>query len=352
MTSTCSKLALVLGFALASVPAIGAAQSSDDSSETAAEEAEDGEDEQTDESAEQSTQGDDSDEDDAQGEQASDEGDSSSEADGEEGSEQDEDGAADDQERAEGDEQSPETGPGGRKLRDDYPARDEAKEGQMETDRIEGLQFKEGQDPSQAYDVQIQELETRIDDLKESVFQSKSRVVLLKETVLGGNLSGSRALIKHVDGLGGRFKLQRAMYSLDGNRVFNKSTDSGDLPGSKEFSVYDDSVTNGQHNVSVLLEYRGSGFGIFNYMEGYRFKITSSCQFTAEAGKATILRIHAVDKAGAFADVEKKPGIRCEIKKRDLSDQNSEEVASSSSASSDSSAAQTEGDGESGGDGD
>lgn len=352
MTSTCSKFALLLGLALLGAPAVaGAQQASDQQEESTASES-------TDESAKASEGRMDGDE--AGG--SAEEGAGSDQASGESADDQQAAGDKDtkdgssksegQQKRAEKSEadDTPETGPGGREMRSDYPGKKEAKKGQMETDRIEGLQFKEGQDPSEAYDVQIQELETKIDDLKEKVFQSKSRVVLLKETVLGGNLSGSRAVIKHVNGLGGRFKLRRAMYSLDGNRVFNQSRKSGELPRGNAFSVYDDSITTGQHNVSVLLEYRGSGFGIFNYMQGYRFEITSSCQFTAEAGKTTILKVHAVDKAGAFADVERKPGIKCEITKQDLAG-TSGNASRSSSGSTSGSAASTGSGEQSGGEG-
>lgn len=216
-------------------------------------------------------------------------------------------------------------GPGGRELRDDYPGTDEAMEEQMDTERIEGLEFQEGDQPAEAYDLKIKELETKIDDLKEKVFQSKSRVVLLKETVLGGNLSGSRAVIVHTSDLGGRFQLKRALYSLDGSRIYNEASDDG-LP-KEDLRIFDGSITAGNHNVSVMLEYQGNGFGLFNYMEGYNFKITSSCQFKAEEGKATILKVRTVNKGGAFTKVENKPGIKCQITSTDLSQEGMEGLA-------------------------
>ncbi|MFU8806709.1 MAG: hypothetical protein ACNA8W_23070, partial [Bradymonadaceae bacterium] len=83
-------------------------------------------------------------------------------------------------------------GPGGTPLRTDYPGTEASLQPRMDTDRIEGLEFGEG-GSAEAYDLRVKELETKIDDLKEKVFRSKSRIVLLKETVLSGNLAGSRA---------------------------------------------------------------------------------------------------------------------------------------------------------------
>lgn len=218
-----------------------------------------------------------------------------------------------------------ETGPGGRELRQDYPGTEESKQSSMNTDRIEGLQFDEGQNPSEAYDMQVKELETKIDDLKEEVFQSKSRIVLLKETVLGGNLSGSRAKIIHESRLGSQFELTRALYSLDGSRVYNKVGRDA-LKNKNQFTVYDGSITAGNHNVSIVLEYKGSGYGLFNYMGGYEVRITSSCQFQAQAGKATTLRVKAVKKGGAFTRPEKRPGIQCRITDADLAKESMESL--------------------------
>lgn len=220
---------------------------------------------------------------------------------------------------------SPQTGPGGKELREDYPGTEESKQKQMETDRIEGLEFEEGEAPSEAYDVEIQELETKIDDLKEEVFQSKSRIVLLKETVLGGNLSGSRGTVVHHNDLGARFRLKRALYSLDGSQVFDEVNKDGSL-GEEKFQIYDGSVSPGNHNVSVLLEYEGGGFGLFNYMKSYQFKVRSSCQFKAEEGEAVTLRVRAVATGGAFNNIEDQPGIRCEVETSELSEEEVSEV--------------------------
>jgi hypothetical protein len=230
-------------------------------------------------------------------------------------------------------------GPGGRDMREDYPGTDEAMQSQMETDRIEGLEFEGEGAPSEAYDLKLQELETKIDDLKEKVFQSKSRVVLLKETVLGGNLSGSRAVIVHKNKLGPRFKLKRAMYSLDGSRVFNESREGGGLKKSNQFKVFDSSVTAGNHNISILLEYEGGPVGIFSYMKGYQFKVRSSCPFDAQEGKATMIEIQAVRGGGAFKDMKEKADIRCSISTKDLTQDTMDDLESGASDSSEASAA-------------
>jgi hypothetical protein len=209
------------------------------------------------------------------------------------------------------------TGPGGKPLRDDYPGTEESKKSRMDTDRIEGLAFEEGETSDEVYDVRIRELETKVDDLKEKVFRSKSRIVLLKETVLTGNLAGSRAIVSHENDLGGAYVLKRAHYSLDGSRVFNKSDE--DLDDTDKFELYNGSVTPGKHRVSILLELQGTGYGMFSYMEGYKFTIKDSCEFSAQEGRGAVLKVRLIDRGGAFSSYEERPGIECVVSSVKLS---------------------------------
>ena len=215
----------------------------------------------------------------------------------------------------------PATGPGGRPLRDDYPGTDESKKPHMDTERIEGLTFDEGDQPEDAYDMRIRELETKVDDLKEKVFKSKARVKLLQETVLSDNLAGSRAIISHENELGGTYALKRALYALDGARVFNERDSDGSLSDKEKLEVYNASISPGHHRVSVLLELEGSGYGVFSYMEGYRFKVQASCEFKAQEGRSTFVKVHLIDQ-GAMKDYKERPGVQCATSSTKLSPDN------------------------------
>lgn len=228
-------------------------------------------------------------------------------------------------EAAETEDSEPKTGPGGKPLREDYPGTDESKQERMATEKIEGLEFDEGQTPEDVYDMRIRELETRVDDLKEKVFQSKSRIVLLKETVLSGNISGSRAIINHNTDVGGAYKLVRVLYSLDGARVYNQSDNDGSLSDKDNFEIYNGSISPGNHKLSILLELKGSGFGVFSYMKGYKFRIKDSCQFQAQSGKNTIVDVKLYDRGRAKYDYEERPAIKCSVSSVDYA---AEDVAS------------------------
>jgi hypothetical protein len=63
----------------------------------------------------------------------------------------------------------------------------------------------------------------------------------------------------------------------------------------------------------VYLEYRGNGFGVFNYLNDYRFKVKSSYTLVAEDGKQTTVKIVAFEKGGATADLKDRPAVRYDV---------------------------------------
>src|SRR5690606_16533066 len=116
---------------------------------------------------------------------------------------------------------------------------------------------------------------------KEQIFRSKTRLSLLAETVLGVVVAGSQVVITHENQMSSSYRMVKAVYALDGAPVFNRADEEGSLASQDEFAVYDGNIVPGEHSLSVNLEYRGHGYGIFSYLKGYRFKVRSSYSFTA-----------------------------------------------------------------------
>jgi hypothetical protein len=81
-----------------------------------------------------------------------------------------------------------------------------------------------------------------------------------------------------------------------------------------EFDVYNGSIVPGEHTLTVNLEYRGHGYGIFSYLKGYRFKVRSSSSFSAPEGKAVNVRVVAYEKGGPTAPLEERPAVRYQEK--------------------------------------
>jgi hypothetical protein len=160
------------------------------------------------------------------------------------------------------------------------------------------------------YGVRLRDLEQRINELKEQIFRSKARLSLLAETVLQGVVAGAQTTIVHENRMGSSYKLVKVVYSLDGAPIFNKADEEGSLGEREEFEVYNGSIVPGEHTLTVVLEYRGHGYGIFSYLKGYTFTTTDAHTFTAAEGKSTVLRVVGYEKGGPTTPLGDRPAIQ------------------------------------------
>ena len=62
-------------------------------------------------------------------------------------------------------------------------------------------------DEKPAYNLKLRDIEERVNDLKEKIFQSKARLIQLQEVVLHGTISGAKAKIVHRNEMGASFSL-------------------------------------------------------------------------------------------------------------------------------------------------
>jgi hypothetical protein len=160
------------------------------------------------------------------------------------------------------------------------------------------------------YAVRLRDLEQRIDELKEQIRRSHTRLSLLTDTILSGGLAGSRSEVHFQNDMSSAFKLVRALFVLDGAVQYNKSDDSGALAEQKEIPIFSGSIPPGDHTVQILLQFQGSGYGVFSYLKGYHFEARSSHSFTAVEGKTLTLQIIAYEKGGVTTPLEERPAVR------------------------------------------
>jgi hypothetical protein len=161
------------------------------------------------------------------------------------------------------------------------------------------------------YAVRLRDLETRISMLQEQIYRSKARLSLLAESVISGVIAGSKAVIVHRNEMGNSFRLVRAVFALDGAPIFSRTGEDGEaIEDSEEIELFNGSIVPGEHTLSVSLEYRGHGYGIFSYLKGYTFKVRSSHAFTAAEGKLIQLRVVAYEKGGPTTPLEDRPDVR------------------------------------------
>ena len=160
------------------------------------------------------------------------------------------------------------------------------------------------------YLVRLRDLEQRVDELKEQIRRSHTRLSLLSDTILAGGVGGARAEITFLNDMSNVFQLTRALFLLDGAVQNSKQDESGVLAEQKEIPVFSGSIPPGDHTLQVLVQLRGHGFGVFSYLQGYRFEIRSSHSFTVTEGKTIEVRAIAYEKGGVTVPLEQRPAMR------------------------------------------
>ncbi|MCX7944657.1 MAG: dihydrolipoamide acetyltransferase [Deltaproteobacteria bacterium] len=175
---------------------------------------------------------------------------------------------------------------------------------------------------NEAYTIQIKNLEEKVNELKERVFRSKARLTLLQETVLMGKISGAKMNMVFSNEMGASFKLESMSFSLDGTQIFSKVNQDGSLENTDVFEILPpSSMVPGNHTVSVYLVYRGHGFGLFTYLNQYKFKVKSSYTFYVEEGKITKVKVVAYEKGNLATDLKDRPAVRFDVEIKPVVDE-------------------------------
>ncbi len=159
------------------------------------------------------------------------------------------------------------------------------------------------------YNVRLRDLEARVDELKDQIRRSHTRLALLSDTILSGGAAGSRTEINFHNEMSSAFRLVRALFVLDGAVQYNRQDDSGALADQKDIPIYSGSVTPGDHTLSALLTFQGNGYGVFTYLRGYKFEAKSSHSFTAVEGKTLSVTATAFESGGVTTPLSDRPKI-------------------------------------------
>lgn len=162
----------------------------------------------------------------------------------------------------------------------------------------------------QTYQVRLRDLEQKIDELKEQIRRSHTRLSLLSDTILSGGGSGSRAVVRFKNDLSDAFRVTRALFVLDGAVQYNKTDQSGALSDQDEIPIFNGSIPPGDHTLQVLINLQGNGYGVFSYLRGYKFEVRSSHSFSAVEGKTVNVDAIAYEKGSVTTPLEERPGIR------------------------------------------
>ena len=164
------------------------------------------------------------------------------------------------------------------------------------------------------YAVRLRDLEQRVDELKDQIRRSHTRLALLSDTIIGGGAAGSRSEVEFKNEMSSAFQLTKALFVIDGQVQYNRADEGGALADQKDIPIYSGSVPPGDHTIQVALTFQGNGYGVFSYLRGYKFEVKSSHAFTAVEGKTITITATSFEKGGVTTPLEQRPTIEWQEK--------------------------------------
>jgi hypothetical protein len=120
-------------------------------------------------------------------------------------------------------------------------------------------------------------------------------------------------VVVHENQMGKSFKLIELRYTLDGERLFDKTAQDEKLELIQRKEVFRGVIEPGRHNLRVHMLYQGQGFGVFSYLRGYKFKVESKHKFWVNPGQTFTATVTGFERS---VDVlAERPAVRWSVKK-------------------------------------
>ncbi len=159
---------------------------------------------------------------------------------------------------------------------------------------------------------ELRTVEQNVNVLKERVFRSKARLLLLEEKVIRGVVAGAKARLIHVNRLGGAYRIESISYYFDGTPIFEKVDTTAEFHRKKELKIFEGNIPPGSHTITANIVVKGNGNGAFSYLDDYSFKGQESFSFIAEDNKTAVIRMVLRKKGGPLGGFEEGPEMSFE----------------------------------------
>ena len=162
------------------------------------------------------------------------------------------------------------------------------------------------------YDLKLRELEEKVVSLKEKIFRSKTRLMLLKERILNDVIAEAKLVVEHQNDMGSSFKAVEVHYRLDGETLKLLDNATGTLDSEEPLEIFSGNVAPGNHSLSVEMVYQGDSI-FFTYLKDYVFKLRASYTFFATKGKITQVTSTGFLKGDITYNITDRPSIKFKV---------------------------------------
>ncbi len=160
------------------------------------------------------------------------------------------------------------------------------------------------------YVVRLRELESRVDELKEQIRRSHTRLSLLSESVLESGVGGAEAEIVLRNAMGNAFRITNVLVVLDGAVQYNEGGADAPHLRNKVTPIFNGAIPPGDHTMQVVVKLQGHGYGVFSYLRGYKFERKGTHSFTVRQGKGVRIEVTVWEKGTVTTPLEDRPDVQ------------------------------------------
>ncbi len=159
----------------------------------------------------------------------------------------------------------------------------------------------------------LKALQNRVTSLKQEVFRTKTRLMLIKERLLNNVIAEAKLMLLHKNTMSSAFLIEEIIYFLDDNKIYYGDRKTGNLRKSKSFTIYDGNTVPGYHVLTIECLIRGNST-LFPYVGDFQFRLRSQYTFFAARGRITKLRAKLYEKGGLLVDYRDRPTLNYDLK--------------------------------------
>jgi hypothetical protein len=156
-----------------------------------------------------------------------------------------------------------------------------------------------------AYNVRLQDIQSRVDELQEQARIAKQRLRTISKGVDTPSLV--RLDVDVDNETTSAFKLVSAKVLLDGALQYERHDDA--LGNERRLPALTGAVAPGAHTAQVEIVLQGNGYGIFTYLRGYKITLSSAHTFAVENSKPAHVTATAYELSDVTVPLERRPQI-------------------------------------------
>ncbi|GEM_PF-6798567 len=160
-------------------------------------------------------------------------------------------------------------------------------------------------------DEELQRLEEKINQLRNQILDTKSKIMELGDRISQGFISGTKLRLLFTNDMGGTFAPVQVVVKLDGYPIYQEK-DASKLEKARNMEIFTASILPENHRLDVDMIIRGKGYGIFTYMEAVKMEVSATYYFSAPRGKTITINIMPADR-GSIYQLKDRPTIKFKI---------------------------------------